>query len=186
MDTMDTEIRSIKTILLVEDDPRDVELTLAALEEHHLANKVAVVRDGEKALDYLYRRGEFKTRAGGNPILVLLDLKMPKVNGLEVLKIIKGDEHLKIIPVVALTSSCETPDLIEFYKHGVNAYVVKPVDFDDFMKAVKQLGIFWAAVNEPTPHTGREETSIQSGEVSSPGKKEVKNEIPAPHPALGG
>ena len=186
MDTMDTEIRSIKNILLVEDDPRDVELTLAALEEHHLANKVAVVRDGEKALDYLYRRGEFKTRAGGNPILVLLDLKMPKVNGLEVLKIIKGDEHLKIIPVVALTSSCETPDLIEFYKHGVNAYVVKPVDFDDFMKAVKQLGIFWAAVNEPPPHTGREETSIQSGEVSSPGKKEVKNEIPAPHPALGG
>src|ERR1039458_2265263 len=142
---MDTEIRSIKNILLVEDDPRDVELTLAALEEHHLANKVAVVGDGAKALDYLYRRGEFKTRVGGNPILVLLDLKMPKVNGLEVLKIIKADEHLKIIPVVVLPSSRETPDLIECYKNGVNAYVVKPVDFPEFMKAVTHLGIFWAA-----------------------------------------
>ena len=149
---------NIKTILLVEDDPRDVELTLAALEEHHLANKVAVVRDGEKALDYLYRRGEFKTRAGGNPILVLLDNKMPKVSGLEVLKTIKADAHLKTIPVVALTSSRETPDLIEFYKHGVNAYVVKPVDFGEFVKAVKQLGVFWAAVNEPPPQTSREET----------------------------
>ena len=165
---------NIKTILLVEDDPRDVELTLAALEEHHLANKVAVVRDGEKALDYLYRRGEFKTRAGGNPILVLLDLKMPKVNGLEVLKIIKADEQLKIIPVVVLTSSRETPDVVGCYQHGVNAYVVKPVDFAEFMKAVKQFGIFWVAVNEPPPHTGREETSIQSGEVISPGKKAVK------------
>ena len=165
---------NIKTILLVEDDPRDVELTLAALEEHHLANKVAVVRDGEKALDYLYRRGEFKTRAGGNPILVLLDLKMPKVNGLEVLKIIKADEQLKIIPVVVLTSSRETQDVVGCYQHGVNAYVVKPVDFAEFMKAVKQLGVFWAAVNEPPPHTGREETSIQSGEVISTGKKAVK------------
>jgi CheY-like chemotaxis protein len=171
---MNTEIRNIKKILLVEDDPRDVELTLAALEEHHLANKVVVVRDGEKALDYLYRRGEFKTRAGGNPILVLLDLKMPKVNGLEVLKAIKADEYLKIIPVVVLSSSRETPDLVQCYQHGVNAYVVKPVDFAEFMKAVKQLGIFWAAINEPPPHTEREETSIQSGEVISPGKKEVK------------
>jgi CheY-like chemotaxis protein len=171
---MDTEIRSIKNILLVEDDPQDVELTLAALEEHHLANKVAVVRDGAEALDYLYRRGEFKTRAGGNPIVVLLDNKMPKVGGLEVLKTIKADAHLKMIPVVALTSSRETPDLIEFYKHGVNAYVVKPVDFSEFMKVVEQLGVFWAAVNEPPPHTGREETSIQSGEVISPGKKAVK------------
>jgi CheY-like chemotaxis protein len=171
---MDTEMVNIKNILLVEDDPRDVELTLAALEEHHLANKVAVVRDGAKALDYLYCRGEFKTRAGGNPIVVLLDNKMPKVSGLEVLKTIKADAHLKMIPVVALTSSRETPDLIEFYKHGVNAYVVKPVDFSEFMKVVEQLGVFWAAVNEPPPHTGREETSIQSGEVISPGKKEVK------------
>ena len=160
-------------ILHLEDDPRDVELTLAALEEQHLANKVAVVRDGAEALDYLYRRRKFKTRAGGNPILVLLDNKMPKVSGLEVLKTIKADEHLKMIPVVALTSSRETPDLIEFYKHGVNAYVVKPVDFAEFMKAIKQLGVFWAAVNEPPPHTGRAETSILSSEVISSGKKEV-------------
>jgi CheY-like chemotaxis protein len=182
---MDTEIVNIKNILLVEDDPRDVELTLAALEEHHLANKVAVVGNGAEALDYLYRRGKFEMRAGGNPIVVLLDNKMPKVSGLEVLKAIKTNEHLKVIPVVALTSSRETPDLIEFYKHGVNAYVVKPVDFVDFMRAVKQLGIFWAAINEPPPPTGREETPIQSGEVISPGKKTVTNEIPAPHPALG-
>ena len=107
---MDTEVTNIKNILLVEDDPRDVELTLAALEDH-LANKVAVVDNGAEALDYLYRRGEFKMRAGGNPIVVLLDNKMPKVSGLEVLKIIKGDGHLKMIPVVALTSSRQTPDL---------------------------------------------------------------------------
>ena len=149
---METEMGSIKNILLVEDDPRDVELTLAALEEYHLANKVAVVDNGAEALDYLYRRGEFKTRAAGNPVVVLLDLKMPKVNGLEVLKTIKADEYLKIIPVVVLSSSRETPDLVECYKHGVNAYVVKPVDFADFMKAVKQLGIFWAAINEPPPN----------------------------------
>jgi CheY-like chemotaxis protein len=168
---MDTEIRSIKNILLAEDDPRDVELTLAALEEHHLANKVAVVRDGAEALDYLYCRGEFKTRGGGNPIVVLLDLKMPKVSGLEVLKTIKADKHLKIIPIVVLTSSRETPDLIECYEHGVNAYVVKPVDFSEFMKAVKQVGVFWAAVNEPPPHTGRKEISLQSGKAT---KEEVK------------
>ena len=183
---MNTEILSIKKILLVEDDPRDVELTLAALAEHNLANQVAVVRDGAEALDYLYCRGKFKTRAAGHPVLVLLDLKLPKVSGLEVLKIIKADEHLKIIPVVVLSSSRETPDLVECYKLGVNAYVVKPVDFAEFMKAVKQLGVFWAAVNEPPPHIGREETSIHSGEVISPGKKEDKNEISAPHPALGG
>jgi CheY-like chemotaxis protein len=183
---MDTEIRSIKNILLVEDDPQDAELTLAAMEEHHLANKVAVVRDGEKALDYLYRRGEFKTREGGNPILVLLDLKMPKVHGLEVLKIIKADEHLKMIPVVALSSSREVPDLVGCYKHGVNAYVVKPVDFAEFVKVVGHLCIFWAAINEPPPDAGRTETLIQNGEVISPGRKEVKHEIPAPHPAFGG
>ena len=152
---MASEVTILKNILLAEDDPDDVELTLVALEENHLANKVAVVRDGEKALDYLYRRGEFKTRPSGNPILVLLDLKMPKVNGLEVLKIIKADERTKTIPIVMLTSSRETPDLIECYKHGVNAYVVKPVDFGQFMKAVKHLGIFWAAVNEAPPHIGR-------------------------------
>ena len=150
---MDTEL-IIKNILLVEDDAGDVELTLAALEENHLANKVAVVNNGEEALDYLYRRGKFKMRAGSNPIVVLLDNKMPKVNGLEVLKTIKADENLKIIPVVALTSSRETPDLVEFYKYGVNAYVVKPVDFAEFMNVIKHLGIFWAAINEPPPCIG--------------------------------
>ena len=168
---MDTEIGNIKNILLVEDDPRDVELTLAALEEHHLANKVVVVDNGVLALDYLYHRGKFKTRAGGHPIVVLLDMKMPKVNGLEVLKIIKADEGLKIIPVVVLSSSREAPDLVECYKHGVNAYVVKPVDFAEFMKAIQHLGIFWAAINEPPPQTGREETPRQGDEASSPGKE---------------
>ena len=148
---MDSAITEIKTILLAEDDPGDVELTLAALEENHLANKVAVVQNGEEALDYLFRRGKFRMRTGGNPIVVLLDNKMPKVTGLEVLKAIRADELLHTLPVVALTSSRETPDLIEFYKHGVNAYVVKPVEFPDFVKAVGQLGVFWAAVNEPPP-----------------------------------
>ena len=148
---MDSDLINIKNVLLVEDDPKDVELTLAALEDNHLANRVAAVENGEEARDYLYRRGKFKMRSGGNPIVVLLDNKMPKVNGLEVLKTIKADEHLKIIPVVVLTSSRETPDLVEFYKHGVNAYVVKPVEFSEFMKAIKNLGIFWAAINEPPP-----------------------------------
>ena len=183
---MDNQIAEFKTILLAEDDAGDVELTLSALEENHLANRVAVVNNGEEALDYLYRRGKFKMRAGGNPVVVLLDNKMPKVTGLEVLKSMKADNHLKAIPVVVLTSSRETPDLIEFYKHGVNAYVVKPVDFSEFMKAVRRLGVFWAAVNEPPPHFGKGVTLTQSGEFVSPGKKEVKNEIPAPYPALGG
>ena len=138
-----------KSILLVEDDPRDVELTLTALEEQNLTNKIVVVNDGEEALDYLFCRGHFRGRAGGNPIVVLLDNKMPKVSGLEVLKAIKADGSLKVIPIVVLTSSRETPDLVEFYKHGVNAYVVKPVGFTEFIQAVKQLGIFWTAVNEP-------------------------------------
>ena len=168
---MDTEIIHLKTILLAEDDPRDAELILTALEEHHLANKVAVVRDGEEALDYLYRRGKFQTRAGGNPILVLLDLKMPKVNGLEVLKAIKADEHLKVIPVVVLSSSREAPDLIECYRHGVNAYVVKPLDFAGFLKAVQQLGVFWAAVNEPPPGACKKENSnSKSGNAAVAGK----------------
>jgi CheY-like chemotaxis protein len=140
--------RPIKNILLVEDDVRDVELTLAALTGHHLANPVFVVYDGEQALDYLHHRGTFSARAPGNPVVVLLDNKMPKVSGLEVLKAMKADDVLKTIPVVALTSSRESPDMTEFYKHGVNAYVVKPVDFTEFMAAVKQIGVFWAAVNE--------------------------------------
>ena len=145
---------NIKNILLVEDDSKDVELTLAALEENHLANRIVVLENGEEALDYLYERGKFEKRSGGNPIVVLLDNKMPKVNGLEVLKTIKADENLRLIPVVVLTSSRETPDLVEFYKHGVNAYVVKPVDFAEFMNVIKHLGIFWAAINEPPPCIG--------------------------------
>ena len=164
---MDTEIVNLKNILLVEDDPRDVELTLAALEEHHLASQVAVVDNGAEALDYLYRRGEFKMRAGGNPIVVFLDNKMPKVSGLEVLKIIKGDRHLKMIPVVALTSSRRAQDLIEFYENGVNAYVVKPLDFSGFSAAIKQVVAFWTTVNEPPPPTGKEENSLEGEEVVS-------------------
>lgn len=182
---MDSEIGTIKSILLAEDDPRDVELTLVALEDHHLANRVAVVTNGEQALDYLFCCGKFKNRAGGNPVLVLLDNKMPKVNGLEVLKTMKANEHLKTIPVVVLTSSRETADLTEFYKHGANAYVVKPVDIFEFMKAVKHLGLFWAAINEPPPQAGREETGALNGEHISPAKGQVKNEISAPQPALG-
>ncbi len=157
---------NIKHILLAEDDPRDEELTLSALEEHNLANQVSVVHDGEEALDYLYCRGKFKTRTTGNPVAMLLDLKMPKINGLEVLKIIKADDRLKMIPIVVLTSSRETPDVTECYKHGVNAYVVKPVDFGEFVKAVKQVGIFWVAVNEPPPQTGKEKISVQNGEIA--------------------
>ncbi len=146
----------VKTILLAEDDPNDVELTLTALGEYNLANRVAVVHDGEEALDYLYRRGKFSARLNGNPIFVLLDLKMPKVNGLEVLRKMKTDERLKTIPVIVLTSSREAPDLAECYEFGVNAYVVKPVDFQDFIKAVKELGVFWAAINEPPPYSVEE------------------------------
>lgn len=176
---------NIKHILLAEDDPRDAKLTLAALEEYNLANKIFAVHDGEAVLDYLYCRRKFEGRTGGNPVAILLDLKMPKVDGMEVLKIIKADKNLKNIPVVVLTSSRETPDLIECYQHGVNAYVVKPVDFDAFAKAVKQLGVFWAAVNEPPPEMGREEILHPSDEVFSPGKKEAKHEVTTPHPAPG-
>ncbi|MDD5141659.1 MAG: response regulator [Verrucomicrobiales bacterium] len=170
---MDPESMDMKNILLIEDDPQDVELTLLGLAENQLADKVAVVRDGAEALDYLYRRGDFKTRPPGNPILVLLDNKMPKVSGLQVLKAIKMNEHLKFIPVVALTSSRETPDLVEFYKHGVNAYVVKPVDFGKFMKAIKQLGLFWAAVNETPPQQTGEQAGTQNGAEALPEKEAV-------------
>jgi CheY-like chemotaxis protein len=138
-------------LLLVEDDLRDEELTLAALEQFNVNNKVVVVRDGEEALDYLYRRGQFAGRLGGDPMTVLLDLKMPKVNGLEVLQAVKADKLLSSIPIVVLTSSREEPDLRECYALGANAYVVKPVDFGDFVKSVTQLGIFWAGINEPPP-----------------------------------
>jgi CheY-like chemotaxis protein len=137
--------------LLVEDDPRDVELTLTALEEYKLANEVMVARDGKEALDYLYCRGEFSTRSGGNPAVMLLDLKLPKVDGLEVLQQIRSDEQLKMIPVVVLTSSHEEKDVVRSYKLGVNAYVVKPVDFHEFINAVRELGVFWALINQPPP-----------------------------------
>ncbi len=144
-------ITDLKRILLVEDDPRDVELILESLGEYNLANEVVVAYDGEEALDYLYCRGKFKTRPGGNPAVMLLDLKMPKVSGTEVLKQIRSDEKLKMIPVVILTSSREEKDWLESYKLGVNAYVVKPVDFHEFVKAVKDIGAFWAVINEPPP-----------------------------------
>jgi CheY-like chemotaxis protein len=151
METMD----KLGRILMVEDDPKDVELSLTALEEYNLANEVVVVGDGEQALDYLYCRGEFQSRSGENPAVMLLDLKLPKVDGLEVLKQIKADEKLKLIPVVVLTSSKEEKDMVTSYKLGVNAYVVKPVDFHDFVNAIKELGAFWAIINEPPPGSVR-------------------------------
>jgi CheY-like chemotaxis protein len=141
----------LKRILLVEDSPNDVELTLEALSAYNLANEVEVAKDGQEALDYLYRRGQHSSRPDGNPAVILLDLKLPKINGLEVLKQIRSDEKLKLIPVVVLTSSREEKDRMESYNVGVNAYVVKPVDFHAFIDAVKSLGIFWAIVNEPPP-----------------------------------
>ena len=142
-------------ILLVEDDAKDVELTLTALDEYKLANEVVVARDGEEALDYLYCRGKFETRSSDNPAVLLLDLKLPKVDGLEVLQQIKSDEKLKMIPVVVLTSSHEERDMVTSYKLGVNAYVVKPVDFHEFVNAVKELGVFWALINQPPPGSVR-------------------------------
>ena len=136
---------------MVEDDPKDVELTLTALEEYNLANEVVVARDGAEALDYLFYRGEFKARAGENPAVLLLDLKLPKIDGLEVLKQIKSDDKLKMIPVVVLTSSKEEKDMVASYSLGVNAYVVKPVDFHEFVNAIRELGVFWAVINEPPP-----------------------------------
>src|SRR5471032_123053 len=137
-------MHSLKRILLVEDSQRDVELILDALGTNQLANEVVHVRDGAEALDYLYRRGEFATRSDDQPAMMLLDLKLPKVDGLEVLRQIKSDPALKMIPVVMMTSSREERDLLQSYRLGANAYVVKPMKFQDFVEAVKQLGIFWA------------------------------------------
>jgi CheY-like chemotaxis protein len=145
-------IADLKRILLAEDNSNDLELTLAALRAHNVANEVDVVRDGAEALDYLYRRGTFAGQPGGPPALVILDLKMPKVDGLEVLRQIKGDPHLRLTPVVMLTSSREEVDLLRSYELGVNAYVVKPMQFSEFMDAVKQLGAFWAVLNETPYH----------------------------------
>ena len=140
-------------ILLVEDDPYDVELTLSALAENHLTNEVVVVRDGVEALDYLYRRGAYESRVAGNPVVMLLDLKLPKVDGLEVLERVKSNPNLKTTPVVMLTSSHEKQDLARSYNLGTNAYVVKPVDFTDFVEAIRELGLFWAVVNQPPPES---------------------------------
>jgi CheY-like chemotaxis protein len=141
----------IRPILLVEDNLHDIELTLAALKNNNLANEVVVTRHGGEALDYLYRRGKFQDRSPGPPVVVFLDLKMPKVDGLEVLRMMKSDESLKSIPVVMLTSSRQEADLVNTYRLGVNAYVVKPVGFQQFSEAIKQVGMFWAVLNEPAP-----------------------------------
>lgn len=143
----------LKRILLAEDNERDVELTLAALDEHNLANEVVVARDGAEALDYLYARGKFAGHANGLPVVVLLDLKMPKVDGLEVLRMMRNDPEIRHVPVVMVTSSREEQDLVHSYELGVNAYVVKPVDFQKFVESVKQIGMFWAIINEPPPGT---------------------------------
>jgi len=144
-------METFKRILLVEDDPKDVELTINALSEYCVANEIAIARDGEEALDFLYRRGTFASRLEGNPVVILLDLKMPKLDGIQVLRHLKMDEQMRCIPVVVLTSSREDRDLVECYKLGVNAYVVKPIRFTEFVEAVRQLGIFWALINEAPP-----------------------------------
>lgn len=141
----------LKPILLVEDDKRDLELTLVALERSQLANDVVIVRDGAQALDYLNRKGDHAERAEGNPAVILLDLKLPKLNGLEVLRAVRSTDGLRSIPVVMLTSSHEESDLVKSYELGVNAYVVKPVEFKQFVSAIADLGIFWAVLNEPPP-----------------------------------
>jgi len=144
-------VKPLKRILLVEDDPNDIELTLNALEEYNLSNEIVVARDGVEALDYLYRRGNFAKRPAGHPIVIMLDLKLPKLDGVQVLRQIKTDQTLRLVPVVVLTSSKESQDLAECYKLGANAYVVKPVRFSEFIEAVKHIGIFWAMINEPPP-----------------------------------
>ena len=143
----------LKRILLVEDSEADIELTLAALAGHRLANEVVVVRDGAEALDYLLKQGAYAGRTGGNPAVVLLDLKMPRMDGLEVLARVKSDPALRAVPVVMLTSSREEKDLVESYRLGVNAYVVKPVDFTQFVSAIEKVGMFWAVINQPPPGT---------------------------------
>jgi CheY-like chemotaxis protein len=141
----------LKRILLVEDSLNDIELILTSLAENNLGNEVVVVRDGEEALDYIYRRGVFRLRREGNPVVVMLDLKLPKVDGFEVLGRLKSDPSLRVIPVVVLTSSREERDLARCYELGTNAYVVKPIDFHEFVDVIKNLGLFWAIINEPPP-----------------------------------
>lgn len=145
----------LKPILLVEDDTRDLELTLVALERSQLANDVVIMRDGAQALDYLRREGAHTDRPAGNPAVILLDLKLPKVNGLEVLQVVRSDPNLRALPVVMLTSSQEESDVLRSYELGVNAYVVKPVEFKQFVSAIADLGVFWAVLNEPPPGSAR-------------------------------
>ncbi|WP_075793894.1 response regulator [Massilia putida] len=152
----------LKPILLVEDNPNDLELALIALTRSQLANQVVVVRDGAEALDYLHRRGEYAQRPPGYPAVVLLDLKLPKVDGLEVLKQMRMTEALKALPVVMLTSSKEEQDVVRSYELGVNAYVVKPVEFTEFLRAIADLGVFWAVVNEPPPGSQRYSKPLNS------------------------
>jgi CheY-like chemotaxis protein len=144
-------VSELKRILLVEDSANDVELILTSLADNHIANEVVVARDGEEALDFLYRRGLFRLRMSGNPVVVLLDLKLPKVDGLEILAQLRADPALRFVPVVVLTSSREEPDLRRCYELGTNAYVVKPIDFHEFVEVIKQVGLFWAVVNQPPP-----------------------------------
>lgn len=145
----------LKPILLVEDNPHDLELTLIALERSQLANDVIVMRDGAEALDYLFRRGDHADRLPGNPAIMMLDLKLPKVDGLEVLKVVRDSPELRSMPIVMLTSSREGPDLQRAYELNVNAYVVKPVEFKAFVSAISDLGVFWAVLNEPPPGSMR-------------------------------
>lgn len=142
-------MNDLKRILLVEDDPQDIKLILSAFSKYNLANELAVARDGVDALDYLYRREAFFNRPEGNPVVILLDLKMPKMDGIQVLRTLKSDEKMRCIPIVILTSSRESRDLEECYRLGVNAYVVKPVQFTEFVEAAKEIGVFWAMINEP-------------------------------------
>jgi CheY-like chemotaxis protein len=144
-------VADLRPILLVEDNPRDLELTLAALAKCQLANEIIIARDGAEALDYVYARGAFSQRPSGDPAVILLDLKLPKIDGLEVLETLKGDGNFRQIPVVMLTSSREERDLVTSYEQGVNAFVVKPVDFNAFFEAIESLGMFWAILNEPPP-----------------------------------
>jgi len=147
-------MEDLKTILYAEDNPKDVELTLEALSDHNLANNVTVVRDGVEAMEYLHCEGKYKERKAGNPAVLLLDLKLPRMDGIEVLRAIRSDAALKMLPVVMLTSSREQQDLIKSYELGVNSYVVKPVDFKDFFEAIRLVGVFWALINEvPPDHT---------------------------------
>ena len=155
---MSDTIVELRRILLVEDSVNDIKLALTALRDAHLANEVVVVRDGEEAMDYLMRRGIYSLRAAGNPAVVLLDLKLPKINGLEVLQAIRADASLRQLPVVMITSSREEQDLAASYDLGVNGYVVKPVEYEQFVQAIREVGLFWGVVNNPPPgsigHTG--------------------------------